>query len=50
MKEDLEKLKELSIEYNSTLLKEEPLLTSELLEKEKKLYLERKACSNIDLC
>ena len=50
MKEDLEKLKELSIEYNSTLLKEEPLLTSELLEKEKQLYLERKACSNIDLC
>ena len=50
MKEDLEKLKTLSIEYDMNVLKEEPLLTTEVLEHEKTLCLRRREWSKIDLC
>ncbi len=50
IKEDLEKLKKLSSEYNSSISQREPLLTPELLENEKSLYLERREWSRIDLC
>ena len=50
MKENLEKLKVLSIEYDSNISKEESSLTKEVLEKEKNLYLKRRMISNIDFC
>lgn len=50
MKEDLEKLKKLSVEHDSNISQEEPLLTPEVLEQEKTLYLRRREWSKIDLC
>lgn len=50
MKENLEKLKTLSAEYDSSILQEEPSLTPEVLEQEKTLYLRRREWSKIDLC
>ena len=50
MKEYLEKLKTLSAEYDSSISQEEPLLTPEVLEQEKTLYLKRREWSKIDLC
>lgn len=50
MKEDLERLKTLSAEHDSSISQEEPLLTPEVLEKEKTLYLRRRDWESIDLC
>lgn len=50
MKEDLERLKTLSAEHDSSISQEEPLLTPEVLEQEKTLYLRRREWASIDLC
>ena len=50
MKENLEKLKILSVKYDSSVSKENPSLTPELLENEKTLYLRRREASKIDWC
>ena len=50
IKEDIEKLKALSKEYNESISQEDSLLTPELLEKEKSLYLSRRYWSSIDFC
>lgn len=50
MKKNLEKLKTLSLEHDSNISKKEPLLTSEILENEKTLYLERRIKESIDCC
>ena len=50
IKEDLKKLKSLSVEYDNSILQEEPSLTPEVLEKEKSLYLNRRYLESIDLC
>ena len=49
IKENLEKLKYLSSEYNDSISKEDPLLSKEVLEKEKTLYLKRREWSKLDL-
>jgi len=49
IKTDVEKLKTLSEEYNSSVSEREPTLTPETLEKEKKLYLERRYWTSIDV-
>ena len=50
MKKNLEKLKTLSLEHDSNISKKEPLLTPEILENEKTLYLERRIKESIDCC
>ncbi len=50
MKENLEKIKKLSAEHDSSISQEEPSLTSDILEKEKNLYLKRRFMSSIDYC
>lgn len=50
MREDLEKLKTLSAEHESSVSQEEPLLTPEVLENEKALYLKRRYMSSVDWC
>lgn len=50
IKEKLEKIKYLSEEYNKTIEKDNPILTQELLENEKKLYLKRRETEKIDWC
>ena len=50
IKEDLKRLKILSVDYDNSILQEEPSLTPEVLEKEKSLYLERRHWASIDLC
>lgn len=49
IRENVEKLKALSTEYDSSILEKEPLLTTEVLKTEKSKYLERRFWSNIDL-
>jgi len=49
MREDLEKLKTLSAEHDDSVFQKEPLLTSEVLEKEKTLYLRRRYWASIDI-
>ena len=50
MKENLEKLKTLSSEHDSSISQKEPSLTPEVLEREKSLYIKRREYSKIDLC
>jgi len=50
IKKELEKLKALNIENENTISIQEPLVTPELLKREKRLYLERRDFSSIDLC
>lgn len=50
MKENLEKLKTLSVEHDSSVSQKEPSLTLEVLENEKTLYLRRRFMSSIDWC
>ena len=50
LKENIGKLKNLSLQYDNNLSKQEPLITSKILEEEKKLYLQRREWSNIDIC
>ena len=45
----LEKLKELSIEYDKSILEQEESLTQEILEEEKNLYLMRRNYSKLDI-
>lgn len=49
IREYVEKLKTLSAEHDSSVSKQEPLLTPEVLEKEKNLYLKRRYLSSIDI-
>lgn len=49
IKEDVEKLKTLSSQYDSSILEENPLLTPEVLKKEKTLYLKRRYWKNLDI-
>ena len=49
IKEYLEKLKTLSFEYDSRILEEEALLTREILDNEKDLYLKRRHFSSMDI-
>lgn len=48
MKDNLDKLKKISADYDSSVSQNEPLLTAELLEEEKRLYLRRREWSKID--
>ena len=50
MKDNLDKLKKISADYDSSVSQNEPLLTAELLEEEKRLYLRRREWSKIDSC
>lgn len=50
IREDVEKLKALSLQHDSRVSEQQPLVTSEVLEKEKALYLRRRDMSNIDSC
>ena len=50
IKEDLEKLKTLSLEHDSNISQENPSLTPEVLEIEKSSYLKRRKWESIDLC
>lgn len=49
IRENIEKLKTLSIEHDNDVSLQNPLLTPEILTKEKYLYLERRYWSNIDI-
>lgn len=49
IKEDVEKLKTMSIEYDSNILKETPSIRRETLEEEKQLYLKKRFWSRIDI-
>lgn len=50
IREDIEKLKTLSLQHDSHVSEQQPLVTPEVLEKEKVLYLRRRDMANIDLC
>lgn len=50
IREDIEKLKTLSLQHDSRVSEQQPLVTPEVLEKEKALYLRRRDMGNIDLC
>lgn len=50
IKENVEKLENMSMEYNDSISKEDPTITKETLEKAKKRYLRRREDSSIDLC
>lgn len=49
IKASIEKLKNISIEYNSSISKENPDITSETLQTEKELYLARELWASIDI-
>lgn len=49
IKASIEKLKNISIEYNSSISKENPDITSETLQTEKELYLARRLWASIDI-
>jgi len=48
IREDIEKLKTLSAQHDSNVLEQEPLLTLEILEREKSLCLRRRYMSSVD--
>lgn len=50
IKEELEKLKLLNTDHENIISTQEPQVTPELLKREKRLYLDRRDFSNIDLC
>lgn len=50
IRNDVEKLKILSAQYDSSVSEKEPLLTPEILKKEKELCLRRRYDASIDLC
>lgn len=50
IRENVEKLKTLSSEYDESISQEEPSITQEDLEREKQLYLNRRELAKIDLC
>lgn len=50
IRQDVEKLKALSLQHDSRVSEQQPLLTPEVLKKEKALYLRRRDMENIDLC
>jgi len=50
MRDDLNKLKDLTLENDDSILEKEPSLTREILENEKTLYLKRREASKIDWC
>ena len=50
IKDNVEKLKTLSIQHNCNVSQQQPLLTPEVLEREKTLYLKRRTTDSIDLC
>lgn len=50
IREDIEKLKTLSLQHDSRVSEQQPLVTPEVLKKEKILYLRRRDMENIDLC
>ena len=50
IKEDLEKLKTLTENHNASISEQEPLLTPDVLENEKTLYLRRREAAKIDWC
>lgn len=50
IREDLGKLKTLTDKHNASISEQEPLLTADVLENEKTLYLRRREASKIDWC
>lgn len=49
IKESVEKLKTMSTEYDNSMLEKDPTVTGELLEKEKKLELDRRYWASLDI-
>ena len=50
IKEDVDKLKELSAEHDKSITEKDPSLTEEILKSEKEAYTRRRFLSSIDLC